>query len=138
VLRIRLCTAGWHIRSKATAVWTIHKSLGSATAGYLPSPTTTLLYTLRNRSFYFRSYAPGVVGGSSRTKLTPTDLDRNNIAAVRLAGLQAELDLSSVQYQVSAGSLQLGAKLTSADYRVNPVRRIHLGENAVYDVIDTS
>jgi hypothetical protein len=27
-------------------------------------------------------------------------LDRNNIAAVRLAGLQAELDLSSTQYQV--------------------------------------
>lgn len=29
-----------------------------------------------------------------------TDLDRNNIAAVRLAGLQDELNLSSVQYQV--------------------------------------
>jgi hypothetical protein len=28
-------------------------------------------------------------------------LDRNNIAAVRLAGLQEELNLSSVQYQVS-------------------------------------
>jgi hypothetical protein len=27
-------------------------------------------------------------------------LDRNNIAAVRLAGLQTELNLSSVQYQV--------------------------------------
>lgn len=27
-------------------------------------------------------------------------LDRNNIAAVRLAGLQDELDLSSTQYQV--------------------------------------
>jgi hypothetical protein len=27
-------------------------------------------------------------------------LDRNNIAAVRLAGLQADLNLSSVQYQV--------------------------------------
>jgi hypothetical protein len=27
-------------------------------------------------------------------------LDRNNIAAVRLAGLQSDLDLSSVQYQV--------------------------------------
>ena len=27
-------------------------------------------------------------------------LDRNNIAAVRLAGLQSELNLSSVQYQV--------------------------------------
>jgi MFS family permease len=27
-------------------------------------------------------------------------LDRNNIAAVRLAGLQTDLDLSSVQYQV--------------------------------------
>lgn len=29
-------------------------------------------------------------------------LDRNNIASVRLAGLQEELDLSSTQYQVSA------------------------------------
>mgnify|MGYP003624087245 CR=1 FL=1 len=29
-------------------------------------------------------------------------LDRNNIAAVRLAGLQDDLNLSSVQYQVSA------------------------------------
>lgn len=29
-------------------------------------------------------------------------LDRNNIAAVRLAGLQTELNLSSVQYQVSS------------------------------------
>lgn len=34
-------------------------------------------------------------------------LDRNNIAAVRLAGLQDELNLSSTQYQVShAGSTQ--------------------------------
>ena len=30
-------------------------------------------------------------------------LDRNNIAAVRLAGLQDELNLASWQYQVSAG-----------------------------------
>ena len=30
-------------------------------------------------------------------------LDRNNIAAVRLAGLQDELNLSSVQYQVCLG-----------------------------------
>jgi hypothetical protein len=33
-------------------------------------------------------------------------LDRNNIAAVRLAGLQDELNLTSVQYQV--GLLRLG------------------------------
>lgn len=32
----------------------------------------------------------------------PFFLDRNNIAAVRLAGLQDELNLSSVQYQVSS------------------------------------
>jgi hypothetical protein len=32
-------------------------------------------------------------------------LDRNNIAAVRLAGLQDDLNLSSVQYQVSAAML---------------------------------
>lgn len=32
--------------------------------------------------------------------ILPDYLDRNNIAAVRLAGLQEELNLSSVQYQV--------------------------------------
>lgn len=33
-------------------------------------------------------------------------LDRNNIAAVRLAGLQDELNLSSVQYQVSRDEMK--------------------------------
>ena len=37
-------------------------------------------------------------------------LDRNNIAAVRLAGLQDELNLSSTQYQVCALYLA-GARL---------------------------
>jgi hypothetical protein len=32
-------------------------------------------------------------------------LDRNNIAAVRLAGLQTELNLSSVQYQVRSSRM---------------------------------
>ncbi|KAF2008908.1 pantothenate transporter liz1 [Aaosphaeria arxii CBS 175.79] len=35
-------------------------------------------------------------------------LDRNNIAAVRLAGLQDELDLSSVQYQTTVSILFVG------------------------------
>jgi hypothetical protein len=34
-------------------------------------------------------------------KLSNVIADRNNIAAVRLAGLQDELNLSSTQYQVS-------------------------------------
>ena len=34
-------------------------------------------------------------------------LDRNNIAAVRLAGLQDELNLTSTQYQVSLKSLRM-------------------------------
>lgn len=34
-------------------------------------------------------------------------LDRNNIAAVRLAGLQDELNLSSVQYQVRCNKRDL-------------------------------
>jgi len=41
--------------------------------------------------------------GCTRLMLILADyLDRNNIAAVRLAGLQDELNLSSVQYQVCA------------------------------------
>lgn len=39
-------------------------------------------------------------------------LDRNNIAAVRLAGLQTELNLSSVQYQVSSSFLETSIVLT--------------------------
>lgn len=35
-------------------------------------------------------------------------LDRNNIAAVRLAGLQTELNLSSVQYQVRSDCKLMG------------------------------
>lgn len=35
-------------------------------------------------------------------------LDRNNIAAVRLAGLQTELNLSSVQYQTTVSILFVG------------------------------
>lgn len=35
-------------------------------------------------------------------------LDRNNIAAVRLAGLQTELNLSSVEYQTTVSILFVG------------------------------
>lgn len=42
-------------------------------------------------------------------------LDRNNIAAVRLAGLQDELNLSSVQYQV--GFAVLSRRFCNTDSR---------------------
>ena len=52
-------------------------------------------------------------------------LDRNNIAAVRLAGLQDELNLSSVQYQVGhERQRNHTAADSSTDYRLNPLRRI--------------
>jgi hypothetical protein len=52
-------------------------------------------------------------------------LDRNNIAAVRLAGLQDELNLSSVQYQVGRERLRdPNTADNSTDYRLNPLRRI--------------
>lgn len=52
-------------------------------------------------------------------------LDRNNIAAVRLAGLQDELNLSSVQYQVGRDRPRdHNTPDNSTDYRLNPLRRI--------------
>lgn len=52
-------------------------------------------------------------------------LDRNNIAAVRLAGLQDELNLSSVQYQVGRERpSDHNTADNSTDYRLNPLRRI--------------
>lgn len=43
----------------------------------------------------------------TRSWLMGVDLDRNNIAAVRLAGLQDELNLTSVQYQVGTDAKTL-------------------------------
>jgi hypothetical protein len=47
---------------------------------------------------------------------TQNYLDRNNIAAVRLAGLQDELNLSGTEYQTTVSILFVGYILMQGEY----------------------